>query len=420
MSRLKLKFLGGAKEVGRSSIYVQSKDTRLLLDYGVMLNDEPRFPQPISSKSLDAVILTHSHLDHSGGIPLLYISGEPRMIGTDMTFKLSNLLLHDFLKLSSSYLPFEKEEVKKALSYREECFFREIKKVKDVEIELIDAGHIPGSTMVIVNGDKRILYTGDFTTIKSKLLEGADTDVTDVDAVIIESTYATEDHPDRGELENMFVSKVRECSKEGGVVLVPAFSVGRAQEIMCILFSHGLKGPVYLDGMAIKALEYFIEGKEFIDGYNTLLKAAKKVKKVRSKNDRLEALDQPSVIIAPAGMLKGGPAAFYMRYLVEDPRSAVFLVSFQLPGTPGAMLLEEGKYTVDGNVKDVKSKVGQYRFSSHAGRKQLQDFLKLFDAGTKVFAVHGEKDRCEALAKWASKELNLDAFAPVNGDIFDI
>lgn len=417
---MEIVFLGSTGEVGRSAILVKAGSTRILLDYGVKPDDKPLFPQHIAPKDLDAVVISHAHLDHSGAVPLLYIDEGPRLIATDMTLETSKILLQDFLRLSGYYVPYEYLEVEYMLGRAKRVYYGEIVKVKDVEIELVDAGHIPGSSQVIINADKRLLYTGDITNIKTRLLDGADTNFGDVDIVIMEATYAKESHPDRMDLEREFVDECRDVVEGGGVVLVPAFSVGRSQEIISVLTAHNFKHPVYLDGMAIKLAELYLNNKRYVPGHDLLSKAMKKVRMVSSKKDRKRALEQPCVIVSPAGMLKGGPAVFYAQHILEDESSAIFLVSYQIPGTPGAMLLSEGKMVIDSEIVVAKARVKQFLFSSHASREGLHEFLKLFKPGTKIFTVHGDGDSCEVLADWARNECSLDAIAPRLGDAYSV
>ena len=411
---MEITFLGGAREVGRSAILVSYKNTNILLDYGVMLNDHPEFPAHVEPKKIDAIILTHAHLDHSGTIPMLYITYSPKLYATKMTKDTMELLLYDFIKLSGYYLPFEAAEVEHALRRCKEVYYREPFTVKDLEIEFIDAGHIPGSAQILIKGDKTLAYTGDFTTIRSRMLDGADTNIGDVDGVIIESTYALEDHPERSELEKNFVNACREVVENGGKVLVPAFSVGRAQEIICILHAHKFKQPIWLDGMARRALERYLEDGRFVDNYDLLRSAGKRVRMVNKRRDRKTALSEPGVIVAPAGMLKGGPALHYASKIIEDPSSAIFLVSFQLPGTPGAQLLDNKTITIDGELKEARCRVEQFRFSGHAGRSQLHEYLRRIETNAKIYTIHGEEQACMELANWARRELSLDTEAPVN------
>jgi len=417
---LEIRFLGGAREVGRSAVEVSYKNTKLLLDYGVMLNDHPHFPQSVEPRKLNGILLTHSHLDHSGMAPLLYISHGPKLYATSMTRHTTAMLVQDFIKLSGYYLPFEKAEMEAMLRGWREVNYREPFMIRDIEIEFIDAGHIPGSAQILLKGDKTVIYTGDFTTVRSRMLEGADTNIGDVDGVIIESTYALEDHKPRPELEKQFVNSCREVVENGGRVLVPAFSVGRAQEILCILVSHGFKHPIWLDGMARKALEHYLADRRFIDGYEVLERASRKVRLVNGRRGRNAALSEPGVIITPAGMLKGGPALHYAPEIVSDERSAVFLVSFQIPGTPGETLLNQKILVADGVRREAVCRVEQFRFSGHAGMSELHNYLRQVETAAKIFTIHGEEKSCEALSRWASSELSMDAVAPKTGDQYTV
>ncbi|MEM3082026.1 MAG: MBL fold metallo-hydrolase, partial [Candidatus Caldarchaeum sp.] len=268
------------------------------------------------------------------------------------------------------------------------------------------------SAQVLVNGDKTLVYTGDFTTIKTRMLDGADTTIGDVDAVIIESTYAHEDHEPRPELEKKFVKACREVVENGGRVLVPAFSVGRSQEILCILAAHNFPYTIWLDGMAKKTLENYLSDKRFVDNVDILEKANRKTRFVKGRRERETALSEPGVIVTPAGMLKGGPALYYAPEIVEDEKSAIFLASFQIPGTPGEILLNQGRLVVDNLDKPANCIVKQFRFSGHAGRTQLHDYLRKIETNAKVFTVHGEPEMCKTLSTWAQQELGLEATAP--------
>ncbi|MEM1574764.1 MAG: MBL fold metallo-hydrolase [Nitrososphaerota archaeon] len=417
---MKLTFLGGAKEVGRSAILLDIDNKKILLDYGVMLNNEPSFPAYVPAKDIDLIALSHAHLDHSGAIPLFFTYGKTKLVSTSLTFETSRILFQDFIKLSGYYLPYEYLEVHHMLREGRKIYYEETFSYKDLDLIFIEAGHIPGSGQIIISNNKRILYTGDFSTIESRLLKGAKIESKDLDAVIIEATYANEDHENRKELEKRFIQEITEIVEEKGKVLIPAFSVGRAQEILCILAAYNFNYPIALDGMAIKVLEMYLRNKEYIKDYHLLKKAANKVDIVTGKKKRRKVLERPGVIISPAGMLKGGPAAFYAEKIAENKRDAIFLVSFQIKNTPGAILLEEGKYLINGKEKKVKAKVKQFKFSSHCGRKELHEFLKKLDTKTKVFIVHGEKENCLILEKYARSNLSLEAYAVDRGGSFYI
>jgi len=248
MGQLQIGFLGGTREVGRIAIAVKTEKTQVLLDYGAMLDNEPGFPMHIPPKDVDAIILSHSHLDHSGAIPIFYIQGKRPMYANKVTTELSQLLISDFIHLSSYYLPFEYLELKSMMQNSKHVDFNTEQKVGDMAFQFKNAGHIPGSAQTLIEAEgKRILFTGDFNLTDTRLLEGAKMDYGDLDAVIIESTYANEDHTARQELERRFVDACTEVVEKGGIVLVPAFGVGRAQEIACVLAAHHLHCPISLD-----------------------------------------------------------------------------------------------------------------------------------------------------------------------------
>jgi putative mRNA 3-end processing factor len=418
---LQIGFLGGAREVGRIGISVKSKKTRVLLDYGVMIGREPGFPMHMPPKEVDALILSHSHLDHSGALPIFYIQGKMPLYTNKLNLDLTQLLIKDFIHLSGYYLPFEYLELETMMQSNKHLDFGVKEKVGDMRLQLMNAGHTPGSASVLLEvKGKKLLYTGDFNTTDSQLLAGAVMDYGDLDVVITESTYANADHTDRVELEKRFVESVTEVVEMGGTVLVPAFGVGRSQEMACILAAHHFEYPVVLDGMAREASRIIMNHKEFLRDPKLFMNAMHSLEWVEGWRDRRKAIKKPGVIISTAGMLKGGPAAFYVSKLGKKASNAIFLVSYQIPGTPGKELLEKGVCTIDGKVRKIKARYEHFDFSSHCGASQLKEALKKLGGKPKVFVVHGEEANCELFAKWINSELGLDAVAPNTGDTFEV
>jgi putative mRNA 3-end processing factor len=418
---LQVGFLGGAREVGRIGITVKSGKTQVLMDYGVMLDHQPGFPMHVPPKEVDALILTHSHLDHSGAIPIFYIEGQRPLYTNRLNLELTQLLIQDFIHLSGYYLPFEYLELKTMMRSNKHLDYGVEEKLGDVRFQLLDAGHTPGSAQVLIEAEgKRLLFTGDFNTADSKLLTGASMDYGDLDAVITESTYASEDHTERPELEKRFVESATEVVEKGGTVLVPAFGVGRAQEIACVLTANHFEYPVVLDGMAREASRVIMNNKEFLRDPKLFVDAMHSADWVEGWRDRRRALKAPSVIVSPAGMLKGGPAAFYLSKIGKKAGNAIFLVSYQIPGTPGKELMDKGICTIDGKVRKVKARYEHFDFSSHCGASQLKGALRKLGGKPKVFVVHGAERNCELLANWAKSELGLDAVAPKTGETFEV
>jgi putative mRNA 3-end processing factor len=293
--------------------------------------------------------------------------------------------------------------------------------IGDMKVKLFNAGHTPGSAQVLIEADgKRILYTGDYNMEDSKMLSGASMDYGDLDAVITESTYANEDHTLRPELEKDFVEAATEVVERGGTVLVPAFGVGRAQEIACVLAANHFEFPVVLDGMAREASRIIMNYKEFLRDQRLFMNAMHSLDWVDGWRDRRRATKDPGVIISPAGMLKGGPSQFYVSKIGKKAQNAIFLVSYQIPGTPGKQLLDKGVTTIDGKVRKVKAQYRHFDFSSHCGASQLKDGLRKLGGKPKVFVVHGAEGNCELFANWAKTELGLDAVAPRTGETYTI
>ncbi|MCS7115000.1 MAG: MBL fold metallo-hydrolase [Nitrososphaerota archaeon] len=421
MSPLQVKFLGGTQEVGRNAILVKTEKTRVLLDYGVMLNHEPGFPMHVPPREVDAIVLGHSHLDHSGAVPVFYIHERKPTYTNKLTAELSQLLISDFIHLSSYYLPYEYLELRTMLRSIKPLDFNQKEVIGDISIQLYNAGHIPGSAQVLIEAEgRRLLYTGDFNITDTRLLEGARMDYGDLDAVIMESTYANEDHPERLELEKRFVEEVTDVVERGGTVLVPAFSIGRAQEIACILAAYHFEHPVYLDGMAREASRVMMNYARFLRDPKMFMDAIHSVNWVEGWRDRRKAIKMPAVIISPAGMLKGGPAAFYISKIGKRSQNAVFLVSYQIPGTPGRELLEKRVCVIDGKMRKVKAAVEHFDFSSHCGARELREAVKRVDGKAKFYVIHGAEGNCELLAKWIREEAGFEAVAPRPGDTFEV
>jgi putative mRNA 3-end processing factor len=289
-----------------------------------------------------------------------------------------------------------------------------------MKFQLLNAGHTPGSAQILIEAEgKRILYTGDFNTVETRLLGGAKMDYNDLDAVIMESTYADEDHTERQELEKNFVTEVTDVVERGGTVLVPAFGVGRSQEIACVLAAHHFEHPVTIDGMAREASKQMMNYQQYLRDPKLFMTTMHSLDWVEGWRDRRRALKAPGVIISPAGMLKGGPAMFYISKLGKKAHNAIFLVSYQIPGTPGKELLEKGICVIDGKMRKVKARVQHFDFSSHCGASELKEAVKRLGGKPKIFVVHGAEGNCEHFAKWVKSEVGLEAVAPKTGDMFE-
>jgi len=418
---MKIKFLGGAREVGRAAIAVKTKKTQLLLDYGVMINHEPGFPMHVPPKEVDAIILTHCHLDHSGAIPVFHIQEKKPVYGTQLTFDLVKTLISDFIHLSGYYLPYEYLELQSMMRNCVHLDFKKKQTIGDLQFQLLDSGHLPGGAQALVEADgKKLVYTSDYNATNTRLLRGADRNYGNLDALIIESTYADEDHPERTALEKKFVESVTEIVENGGTALIPAFSVGRSQEIACVLAAHHFEYPVTVDGMAREANRIMMNHKSYMQDPQLFMNAMHAATWVEGWRDRRTAAKKSGAIISPAGMLKGGPAAFYIQKVGKKRQNAVFLVGYQIPGTPGRELIDEGKCVIDGKMRKIKAQVKRFDFSSHSGANELKETVKEVEGNPTVYVVHGAEGNCEKFAKWVKNEVGLEAVAPKAGEVFTV
>ena len=404
-----VRFLGGAREVGRSAIIVND---RLLLDYGMLAGNPPRFP--VERPDPEAVVVSHGHLDHVGALPAL-LSGDrrPPIHWTPPTRELALTLARDTLKLhGGSYdCPFTEPDVKRVTQVSEPHGYRESFEAAGHEVTFYDAGHIPGSAHVLVDdGETRLLYTGDFHTDDQRLVSGTIARP-DADAVVCESTYADVEHEARSVVEERFAESVKTTLWEGGTVVVPAFAIGRTQEMLLVCNAYDI--PCYVDGMGTRVTEMLRRHPEFVRDGDAFRRAKSHARFVTGHDgQRRRIADQNAAIVTTSGMLSGGPAMTYVPEIRSNPTNKVAMTGYQVEGTPGRDLVETGSAEIDGRVMPVSAQVEQYDFSAHADREGVLSFLGSYE-DTPVVVNHG--DRCERFAA----ELRADGFeatAPEPGD----
>jgi putative mRNA 3-end processing factor len=427
---MKLRFLGGAREVGRSAVLVNDA---LLLDFGMLTANPPQFP--VETPDPEAVVVSHGHLDHVGAIPSL-LSGDarPPIHWTPPTRELALTLARDTLKLHGGTLqcPFTENDVKRVTEVSETHGYGESFEAAGHEVTFFDAGHIPGSAHVLVSeaghssagsrtradddGDTRLLYTGDFHTddgddsgspddrngpTGQRLVPGT-TARPDADVVVCESTYADVDHERRGAVEERFAESVKTTLWEGGTVVVPAFAIGRTQEMMLVCEAHDI--PCYVDGMGKGVTEMVRRHPGFVRDADALRRAKSHARFVTGRDgQRTRITDQRAAIITTSGMLSGGPAMTYIPEIRANPVNKITMTGYQVEGTPGRSLIETGRAEIDGRVMPVAAQVEQYDFSAHADRDGLVALLDSY-RDSRVLVTHG--DRCA----WFAGELRADGF----------
>jgi putative mRNA 3-end processing factor len=420
---MKISVLGAGKEVGRSAFLVTCENINILLDYGVLLKREPIFPLHVRPKDINAVVLSHAHLDHSGYIPSLFLSSSTDIpvLGTLPTFELSQLLIEDMIKISGLYLPFEYLDLINMINHCKNLQYREKHSVGDVDISLYESGHVIGGASIMMEYQgKRIFYTGDINTRGSKLLRPADLDLPNIDLLIIESTYSQTEQMPREESERRLLDFAYEVVDRGGTLFIPAFSVERAQEIACVLKTHQFKHKVAMDGMALKVNEIMLKYTSYLRDPEIFKKAVLEAEWVHGWQRRKQLAREPGVIISPAGMLVGGSAVFYLQEIAKDPKNGVAMVSYQGEGTPGRALLDKKIITYDGKMRKCLAEVNRFEFSGHNSRSELFEILDKIKGNPEVLAIHGDGNSCTRFAEEIQDKYGFKAKAPSQGDVIEI
>jgi putative mRNA 3-end processing factor len=420
---LKVSVLGAAKEVGRSAFLVNVNGTSILMDYGVLLKREPIFPMHVKPREVDAVVITHAHLDHSGFVPSLFLSDSASVqaLGTPPTFELSQLLMEDMIKISGFYLPFEYIDIITMIKHSKNLQYKESYMVKDVKVTLHESGHVLGGASVILeHNGKRIFYTGDINTRGSKLLRPADLDFGEIDLMIIESTYSQTEQVPREQAERELLEFCYDVVDRGGTLFIPAFSVERSQEIACVLKSYNFRHKVVMDGMALKANQIMLKHPTFLKDAEMFKRAINEAEWISGWNRRKSVVKEPCVIISPAGMLVGGSAVFYLQEIAKNDKNGIALVSYQGEGTPGRTLLERRMVSYDGRERKCLADVKRFEFSGHNSRSELFEILEHIKGNPKVLTVHGDGPSCTKFAEEINLKYGFESKAPDTGEFIEI
>jgi len=417
---LDVKVLGAANEVGRSGFLVNCNGTKLLLDYGVMFGKRgspPEYPLHVKPKDIDAIIITHAHLDHSGNVPSLFVSGNTDVYATPPTFDLSKMLIEDMLKIEKNAHPFGLPEVNNMMKNAKEIGFKQKVTKGNATFEFRESGHVIGGSTVLVESEKkRLFYTGDIKTNGSRMLREMDMDIGEIDLLITESTYAKTEQIPRKESETQLIEFANEVMDRKGILFIPSFSVERSQEMACILRSANFKHKIIMDGMALKVNEIMFKHPEYLRDPKIFSEAIKSSTAIREHAERKRAMGEPCVVISPAGMLVGGNAVYYLQQLSFNNKNGIALVSYQGEGTPGKKLLDTGKVSTRGKDLKVQAEVKQFQFSGHADKKELFDMIKKVKGNPKVWTVHGDSESCDMFAQEIHEKFGFETYAPAVND----
>ena len=411
-----IRVLGAAGEVGRSAFQVNCNGTNFLLDYGVMFGKPrgapPTYPLHVKPRDIDSVIITHAHLDHSGCVPSLFVSGNCNVYATAPTFDLSKLLIQDMIKIEKNSHSFGVPEIDNMMQKSKIIGFKEKITRGNATFELRSSGHVVGgSTVMVESENKKLFYTGDINLRGSRLLPSADLDIGEMDMVITESTYSQENQMPRKESEKGLIDFANEVMDRKGTLFIPSFSVERSQEVASVLISSGFKHRIIMDGMALKVNEVLLKYPEYLRNPEIFKDVIDRVVAINDHKERKRALTEPCVVISPAGMLVGGNAVYYLQQLAFNDKNGIALVSYQGEGTPGKKLLDTGKVETRGRDLNVAAEVKQFQFSGHADRDSLFEMIKNLKGDPKIMTVHGDDESCTRFAEEIHEKFGFDAHA---------
>ncbi len=452
---VRISALGSFREVGRSCILLQTKDSKVLLDCGVAVGsgnggtnpfiDAPEF----DLDALDAVVVSHAHLDHSGFVPYLYEYGYTGpLYTTKPTRDLMAMLTLDYidvLQRESGKAPYTSKGIKNAIKHSITPEFGEVCDLTpDMRLTFQNAGHILGSALSHIHigeGLHNLLYTGDLKFGPTKLLEPAYTRFSRVETLLMESTYGGPQDfiPAKKEADANLIAAITETIKRKGKVIIPAFSVGRAQEVMVVLAEYARRNPdfnfpIYLDGMIWDATAIHTTYPEFLSRnlqrqifhYNNNPFTSDLFNEVKSQTERKKIIDEkdPSIIITTSGMITGGPIMEYLKYLSSNKKNMLIFIGYQAQGTLGSRIQKgwrdiplankTGGTTMIKMEVEIRTVEG---FSGHSDRNQLISYVgNLQSKPDHIILNHGEASKSINLASTLHKIYKKETSVPQNLD----
>jgi KH/beta-lactamase-domain protein len=448
---IRMTVLGGAQEVGRSAFLIKTRESSVLLDCGINPGSQrpfeafPRFDCPeFQIDSLDAMVITHAHLDHCGLAPFLYKYGyDGPLYCSPPTSNLMTMLQLDYLDVASKQgvTPhYDQKDVRECVLHTIPLRFGVVTDIApDIRLTLHNSGHILGSAMAhlhIGEGLHNIVYTSDYKFARTMLLEAAATEFPRIETVITESTYGGQDDymPSRVEAEETLTHVINETLERKGKVLIPVPAVGRAQEIMLVIDGYMKRGmmkeaPVFIEGMISEATAIHTAYPEYLGRevrHSILHEEVNPFKSdyftiVEHPSVRQGVIEgEPCIVMATSGMLEGGPVIEYFKNWANDPKNTIIFVSYQIEGTMGkrvqkgvsevTMMDNEGKMAALQVNMQVASIEG---FSGHSDRRQLINYLShLNPKPERIFVCHGEKQKIANMANFLDKKVGINTVVP--------
>lgn len=446
--------LGGVKQVGRSCFVVVTPESKVMLDCGINpgemsgLDAYPRLDWfNFDLDELDAVVLSHAHIDHQGFLPALFKFGyRGPVYCTEPTLPLTTLLQMDSVKIANAngtYLPYEARDVHEAIKHTITIPYGKPTDISpDITITLNNAGHIMGSATVHLNisGAHNILYSGDYKYARTQLLDSAVATYPRVETLITESTYGNSSDimPDQSYVYQTFSESINRTLKDGGKVLIPVPAVGRAQEIMLVMAKEMSEGrltesPIYIEGMISEASAIHMSYAHYLgqdvrrsvqQGINPFQSEYFTVISGYGKRDEVLNDPNPAIIMATSGMLEGGPSVEYFKELAPEPKNKIIFVSYQINGTLGRRVLDGNISEVSMMDKSGKVKVVPIRcqtqkidgFSGHSDFNQIMNFVAKIKP-KRVLVNHGERTKSENVASSIYSRLKIRSGVPDNREI---
>jgi KH/beta-lactamase-domain protein len=447
---IRVTYLGSGRQVGRSAIFLQTPESRILLDCGIdVASEDQAYPYLEAPEfridELDAVILSHAHVDHCGFIPYLFKFGfRGPVYCTEPTRDIAALLMLDIIKIArdrEKEAIYSVDEVKEFVKHTVCLDLESVTDVTpDVRLTFYNAGHILGSAMAhlhVGNGLHNMLYTGDMKYAKTQMLSPSHTQFPRLETLMIESTYGGKENTLANTAEEDLSRVVIETIKRGGKVLMPTLGSGRAQEV--VVFIEKLireekmpDVPIYLDGMLWDIMAIHTAYPEFLNSSlrqqifhkeeNPFL--APNIKRVGSAKERRQIIEEESscIILATSGMLEGGPSVQYLTELADSPRNSLVFSCYQGEGTLGRQIQSGvSEFTVpDGRSQrtiPIRLEISKIEISGHSDRRELMNFIKnCSPRPRKVIINHGEANRALDFARAVHQQFKIESICPRNLD----